>query len=253
MPCIVCGDPKTIEAHIFPRALYRMAAGKQQHAYEGSAHREGTKFQAKGLFDPNLLCRLHEDAFRQADDYGVRFIRTFQRKGKVALDGRAWMMPNPNPKLLVRFVAGCIWRRSVSPIQRDAADLDLGTAEPRFRDFLFNPASTFNPPMFVKRRTLMSQEHHLHEVMWLPTKGFGGSKGAWSFFAFGCEFVMNVSPYGGLPIHALFRANDKKDLWCVNSPPEQFTGVAGVLDIAVNMYRSKYEAEKKEERRTPKK
>jgi hypothetical protein len=60
MACLVCGDPATIEAHIVPRALYRMLAGDERHAFEGSVFKEGVNYQAKGQFDRSILCWAHE-------------------------------------------------------------------------------------------------------------------------------------------------------------------------------------------------
>lgn len=243
MPCIICGNPETIEAHIFPRALYRMAAGSEQHAYEGSRFKEGVKYQAKGCFDRDLLCREHEDVFREADDYGVRFIRTFDTKAAPIFDGAMLSVPNPKPHLLVRFVAACIWRRGVSPVDADDADLELGDAEPRLRDLLFNPDSTVVLPMTVGRKTFVSEGRQLREIMWQPTKGTGPVLGSWSFFAFGLEFVMKTNPYGLPAIPPIIVANGKNPIWCVRYDPEEFAQVAGVLDIAVNMYRRRHAAE----------
>ena len=68
MACRICGDAATIEAHIVPRALYRVLAGSQQHAYQGSLFSEGVRYQAKGVFDPDLLCATHEAMLGSADD-----------------------------------------------------------------------------------------------------------------------------------------------------------------------------------------
>lgn len=247
MPCIICGNVETIEAHIFPRALYRLAAGSEQHAYEGSRFKTGVKYQAKGSFDPDLLCREHEDVFREADDYGVRFIRTFDKKATPIFGGKILSVPNPKPRMLVRFVAACIWRRGVSPVDAGGADLDLGSAEPRLRDLLFNPNSTVVLPLTVGRKTFVSQGQKLQEIMWQPTKGTGPAQGSWSFFAFGLEFVMKTNPYSLPIIPPILVANNKDTLWCVNYEPEEFAHVSGILEIAVNMYRQRYIADREGE------
>lgn len=246
MPCIICGDPETIEAHIFPRALYRMTAGSEQHSYEGSRFSEGVKYQAKGVYDRNLLCRRHEDAFRRADDYGIRFIRNFEKKSTPIRNGDILLIPNPQPHLLVRFVAGCIWRRAVSPVEAEGADLDLGNDEPRLRGFIFNGESSVDLPITIRKRTFTSQGEVLREIMWLPTKGFGPSTGSWSFVVFGIEFVIKTNPYSVPTIPPVFVANGKDPVWCVNSPPEELVHVEGILDIAVNMYRERYAVEQRE-------
>ena len=168
MPCVVCGDQATIQAHIIPRALYRRLAGSDQHAMEGSLFRQGTRYQAKGLFDPDLLCATHEKMLAGADDYGLRFMDHFEKKGRPGFDGSVWFVPNPKPNLLIRFVAACIWRRGVSNVRREQADLDLGPAESRLRAMLFEDETRYQPPLMVIRRTYTSQGQHLREIMLEP-------------------------------------------------------------------------------------
>jgi len=125
LACVICGSEATVEAHLVPRALYRMLAGTEQHGFEGSRFNAGVRFQAKGVFDKDLLCRAHEDGFGEADDYGVRFIRTFHDAGRETMHGRVWLAPNPRPELLVRFMAGLVWRRGMSVVVSVMTSLKL--------------------------------------------------------------------------------------------------------------------------------
>lgn len=235
MPCRICGDPATIEAHVIPRALYRRLAGNKQHAMEGSLFRTGTRYQAKGVFDADLLCALHERMLATADDYGMRFLHHFETAGRVGIRGNVWLVPNPKPDLLVRFVAACIWRRGVSAIGRETAELDLGPAEPKLRAMLFEGGTRFQPPLMVIRRTYTSQGQWLREIMWEPCKSFGFGDNTWSFFALGCEFMMKLNPYSHPAFPGYFIANGKSEVWALNMDPEEVTGVPGAIDIAVNM------------------
>lgn len=237
MPCVICGSVHTVEAHLVPRALYRMLAGPDQHGYEGSLFRPGVRFQAKGVFDPDLLCRAHEGAFREADDYGVRFIRRFHDRGRETARGHAWLVPNPKPHLLVRFVAGCIWRRGMSPVRREGADVALGVAEPKLRRMLFEGDDAYRPPLMISRRTLVSQGEEVREVMFEPCKMWGFGDGSWAFLALGCDFKMKLNPFSSPAIPPMFLANGKDPVWCMNMPPEEAVDVEGFLDIAVNMLR----------------
>lgn len=214
MPCVIWGEPETDQAHIFPRAL---------HAMEGSAFSEGTKFQAKGLYDPDLLCRLHEDAFREADDYGIRFIRQFLKKGRATFRDKVWEVPNPKPRLLVRFVAACIWMPGVSPVGAEGADLDLGLAEPRLRDLLFNPTTSFNLPLVLKRCTFASQGQVLHPVSGCRRKGLVRHPGAGPF----CLRLRVRDENQSVqlpPIVAPFLANDA--CWAAGAAHSKESGVA---------------------------
>lgn len=52
--------------------------------------RIGTHYQAKGLFDPDLLCATHDKMLDAADDYGQRFLRSFETAGRLGVRGNAW-------------------------------------------------------------------------------------------------------------------------------------------------------------------
>jgi len=237
MPCKICGEPATIQAHIVPRALYRRVAGSEQHAVQGSLFRHGTRYQAKGLFDPDLLCATHEAMLATADDYGLRFLHRFENEGYLGIRDNVWFVPNSKPDLLIRFVAACIWRRGVSTIEREQADLDLGAAEAKLRGLLFDGQSSYQPPLMVIRRSYTSQGQDLREIMFEPCKGFGFGDNTWHFFALGCEFVMKLNPYSYPHFPAYFVANGKTEVWAMNMEPEEFTGVSGAIDIAANMLR----------------
>lgn len=121
MPCRICGDPATIEAHVIPRALYRRLAGNKQHAMEGSLFRTGTRYQAKGVFDADLLCALHERMLATADDYGMRFLHHFETAGRVGIRGNVWLVPNPkltfSSASLLRAYGGAGSPRSVAKLR----------------------------------------------------------------------------------------------------------------------------------------
>lgn len=238
MTCVICGSEATVEAHLVPRALYRMLAGAEQHGFEGSRFSAGVRFQAKGLFDRDLLCRLHENAFGEADDYGVRFIRTFHEAGRETMRGRVWLAPNPRPDLLVRFMAGLVWRRGMSAVRREGADLDLSHAEARLRRLLFEGDASYDPPLMVRRRTILSQGEPIRELMYEPCKMWGWGDNSWAFLAFGCEMTIKLNPYSSPPVHPAFRANGRDPAWCLNVEPEDAADVEGLVEIGANMLRA---------------
>lgn len=236
MPCLICNDPNTVEAHIVPRALYRDIAGKHQHGYESSRFKHGVNYQAKGLYDPNILCLEHEGMLGDADTYGIAFIRNFHTTGSAVVDNHAWQVANPRPDLLVKFVASLIWRRGVSMVQREQADLDLGPAEPRLRGLLFEGSTTYNPPLIVNKRPITSQGTLLHELMFEPAKHFGWGYNSWSFYVMGVEFVMKLNPYSSEPFPAFFVVNEQIKLLAANLKPVEIHTIEGAIDIAANMF-----------------
>ncbi len=236
MSCLICGEPRTVESHLVPRALYRDVAGDGQHGFEANRFSPGVTFQAKGLFDRNILCREHEDRLNAADTYGVDFIRGFHERGRLIVKGNIWEVPNPRPDLLLKFVAACIWRRGVSKVKRADANLELGPAEPRLQGLLFGNGGTYDPPFTVARRHIVSDGAPLHELMFEPAKGYGFGDNTWSFLAFGCEFTMKLNPYSSPPFPAVTVANGRDPIWAFNHDPQEITDIENVLDIAVNMF-----------------
>lgn len=171
-----------------------------------------------------------------ADDYGLRFIDAFESRGRLAMRDKVWIVPNPKPDLLVRFVAACVWRRGVSQVQRERADLSLGAADPRLRAMLFEGGVGYDPPLMVVRRTYTSPGRPLREMMWEPGKGFGFGDGTWCFLAFGCEFMMKLNPHSHPPFPAFAVANRKPEVWALNVEPHESTDVPGAIDTAVDMW-----------------
>ena len=153
MPCIICGSPDTVEAHLVPRGLVRRVAGKDQHALAGDTAKPGYRRDGKGIFDPRLLCLMHEDCFRLTDDYGQRFLAAFHSKGVSVGDGRFWSVPNAKPDLLVRFVASCVWRCAVSNVP--PARPDLGPWERTLRTYLFGNTAAWFPLLLLRRQVLL--------------------------------------------------------------------------------------------------
>ena len=153
MPCVICGSHETVEAHLVPRGLVRRVAGKNQHALRGQMDKVGYRLDGKGIFDRDLLCGVHEDRFRRSDDYGQRFLDSFERRGKPADGGRLWSVPNRKPMLLGCFVASCIWRCAASS-QSCSASLDLGPWQEKLRSYLFDENSSWVPLLLLSRQKM---------------------------------------------------------------------------------------------------
>lgn len=237
MACLICGEERTVESHLVPRALYRDIAGDEQHGFEGSAFALGVKLQAKGRFDRTILCAEHEQALNDGDTYGVRFIRSFHSSGRPILGDAMWEVPNPRPEQLVKFVAACIWRRGVSKVGREQADLSLGAAEPRLRSLLFGKDATYDPPLMVARKVIVSQGEPLHELMFEPAKSYGFGDNTWAFELFGVSFTMKLNPHSSPSFPAVSLANRRDPLWAWNFPPTEISQLEGALNLAVNMFR----------------
>lgn len=189
MPCIICGSSDTVEAHLVPRGLVRRVAGKDQHALAGDTARAGYRRDGKGIFDPDLLCREHEDCFRLADDYGQRFLAAFHDKGVPVENGRFWSVPNRKPDLLVRFMASCVWRCAVSSVPK--ARPDLGPWERTLRTYLFGTSSAWFPLLLLGRQVLLIDGAPMTgPMLLLPFKATGMGRRTYSFKFGDCVMLL---------------------------------------------------------------
>lgn len=236
MPCLVCGNHNTVESHVVPRALVRWIAADDQHALVGSADRTGTKFDGKGSFDKNILCQAHENSLGLADDYGVKFLRRFETKGYASpYDDRLWLVSNPKPRLLLKFVAACFWRRAMSPIGVENFDLHLGVRRDRLTNFLFGSTS-FEPQLLLSRRVLLSEGKPLQKpVMLEPCRYRNWSVGSWGFTFGTCTMILNLDYTRRREFAEKTQANGANPAIALNLNPAEAVDLPGWAEIIINM------------------
>lgn len=234
VPCLVCGNPVTVESHLVPRALYRDVAGDQQHAFAGSTRRLGTKFEAKGTFDRNLLCSDHEAMLGAADQYGIRFLRQFE-VGKFTEDG-LWAVPNISPDLLVRFVSACVWRRSVSPVGVDGTNLALGPWEFRLRAYLFGETSGYEPMLVLRRQELLLDGQPLGGLVLMePHRERKWGRRSWLMIYGTCSLILILDERSERRTLARLAANNSDPALAFAPEPTDWVNEPGLVDIIRNM------------------
>jgi hypothetical protein len=144
------GDPATVEAHLFPRALSHDIRGAHKHLFVGAAATPGRRIVQAGLFDREIWCSTHEAAFGLFDDYGIDFSRNFVRHCRHPAPN-IWQITPVDSDKLVRFWLAILWRFSVSDLP-EAALVDLGPYESLLRDILFsNAPCNVEPAIFMLR------------------------------------------------------------------------------------------------------
>lgn len=148
MPCLVCGEPRTIKAHIMPRALLHEIRADQPFALHGVRDRDGATFLQSGLWDGGILCEFHERHLAESDDYAVEFCRTFANTAKPVEGAPGYIVPNPRPEFLTRFVMSVFWRFTVSRHGK-AVGAHLGPYEARLRTLVFEPSAGHSEPEIV--------------------------------------------------------------------------------------------------------
>lgn len=137
MGCVICGDEKTVEAHLLSRAFIhdlRKGAGAK-HVIEVDGDRPGVRFHQSGAFDPDLLCYTHEQAAGLGEDYSIRWVRS-ARKQVASQPSNEWTVPNAKPDYLLRFTYAAVWKAAVTTLNGPSTG-SLGPYEKILRDAIF--------------------------------------------------------------------------------------------------------------------
>lgn len=136
MPCVICGDPKTVRSHLVPRSLAREVKGNDKSLSHVSRIPGRPQSSAAGPFDRNLLCDKHEKVTADLDAYGMKFIRKARQLASLEPQAQTIAVPNPHPSKLIRFIASIIWRGFVSPHGEDNPT-ELGQFRGLLEQFVF--------------------------------------------------------------------------------------------------------------------
>ena len=134
MPCIVCGNSKTIEAHIVPKAFARDVRGNAAHNVYITPN-DVRKAQL-GVFDPNILCAKCDNVLGEYDKYGIEFCRSFDEK-TVIDSSDIFHTADADCEKFSRFILSILWRASVSSRIECKAVL-LGPYEKVIQQVIFN-------------------------------------------------------------------------------------------------------------------
>jgi hypothetical protein len=147
MPCLICGEPRTVRAHLLPRAFAHDARDGEKDLRIGVLGEPGFALTQSGNFDSDMLCETHERMLDPLDDYAVRFVRDFlQHREERSYEGYPyWIVRGIDSDLLVRFAASVIWRWSASNLAI-TRDVNLGAQEALFRTAVFDGADCSQAP-----------------------------------------------------------------------------------------------------------
>lgn len=128
-----------------PRALIHDLREGMPFALIGDRNRDGAVFSQSGMWDREILCEVHERQLGESDDYAVEFCRTFSALATKLDDAPGYMVPNPRPELLTRFVMSVVWRFAVSRHGK-SHQARLGPYEARLRDLIFGLGTGLKEP-----------------------------------------------------------------------------------------------------------
>lgn len=115
MPCLICGNPKTVRSHLVPRSLAHEVRGKDKTLSLLSRTPGRPQSMQAGPFDRDLLCDQHEKVTAELDTCGMKFIRKARQLVRSSPGVQFVDVPNPTPAKLSRFVGSIVWRCFLSP------------------------------------------------------------------------------------------------------------------------------------------
>ncbi len=135
MGCVICGDEKTVKAHLLSRAFIHDLRNGAKHVIEADADREGVRFHQSGTFDANILCFKHEKAAGVGEDYSIRWIRSVLQQ-LTSHPSTEWAVPNAKPDHLLRFAYAAVWKAAATTLKGPSTG-ELGPYEEILCDAIF--------------------------------------------------------------------------------------------------------------------
>jgi hypothetical protein len=244
MPCLVCGDPRTVKSHLTPKAFTLDIRGVEKRAFEGSLAFEGPRYTQAGAFDRTVLCETHERMLGDCDDYAVEWVRQIPSRARTSHEGMMLHMPNPRPDLLLKFVCSHVWRHAVSP-QNRAYDMDLGPWEWQLRQLIFGAGNKYNPTFHIVRQRWTSEGVELKELLIAPHRIPDQGKRCWEFDLGGLLWKLRLNERQVDRRLEGLKANGADPVPILVLDDRELTDRPGALDIAVNMFRERYRREQR--------
>ncbi len=122
MPCLHCGEPKTIEAHLIPKAFVmevKVDRGEQHLLlHKRTPH---PKVSHTGVYDSNILCGDCDNILGRYESYARDLFRKIRTQSFSA--GKVISMEGVDGDMLVRFASGIAWKYAVTIPSRGRIDI----------------------------------------------------------------------------------------------------------------------------------
>lgn len=183
-----------MRSHILPKAGTIELRRGAPNAIQGSRSHSGIRKTQGGIFDDDLLCHHHESLTSKLDTYGIAFIRRAKEEFRPSSE-ESFLVSNPQPNNLSRFVTSIIWREVKS-----AGGLSLGPFEGPAAKHIFEDGPLDWPMMMSRDFFTLGSDHpiefntHPHRIRFLEKNG-------WKLTILGFSFWVIVDKRGlqGLP------------------------------------------------------
>jgi hypothetical protein len=188
MPCVICGDTKTVNSHIIPKSFTLDIRGDGKHAIVGSRNHVGFKTSQSGDSDGNLLCHSHELMTQNPDKYAIEFVRLANAIWQKNNSDREFFVANPHPDRLTKFALTTIWRESVRA--GGFGKHALGPYRKRIEDFIFYGGPALDTPVYAFRTQHTAKEHGPINYNLYPHRLKFLNFNSWRFVVSGMSFYV---------------------------------------------------------------
>jgi len=234
MPCVICGETRTVRSHIVPKALMIETRRQEPHLVTGSRFHNGAKPSQGGHFSDRILCAAHETLTGPFDKYGTEFIRRAEAIFQATKPDRSFTVSNPKPQTLHRFALATIWRE----VQNNGANhkVTLGKYAAAVQDAVFAGAA-INWPMLVSRTRFTLDSPDTVRMVVHPYRVRIGERNAWTFTAAGYAFYLFSDARGVGILPDWLRANVSDPACVVVNHSLDLRSVASFKPIFQNMSR----------------
>lgn len=138
MPCLICGNSKTVDAHLIPRAFVKevTASAGEQHLLLHSATQKPTVSNT-GIYDREILCGPCDSILGKHESYAYKLLQ--ELRSAQAPSGTTLSFKPVDGDTMVRFAAGIAWKYANTSPQRGR--IDIGP----YKDLLAPVAFTNGP------------------------------------------------------------------------------------------------------------
>lgn len=123
MPCLICGDPKTIKAHLVPQAFaveVKVGPGEKQVIAHPGQERFSTN--NTGRYDPDILCGRCDGRLGRFEGAAHALLK--RARAVPAKPGQVIAASDVDGDEFVRFCAGLAWKYCVT--KRSLGRIDIG-------------------------------------------------------------------------------------------------------------------------------
>ncbi|HTR78670.1 MAG TPA: hypothetical protein VMH39_11180 [Gemmatimonadaceae bacterium] len=187
--CRVCGDERTIRAHIVPAAFGRLASAGNGKPLKTIA-RDSRKVSNSGIWDATILCHACDRVLGGYDKYAIELWRSALTSPP---DFKAEEFEiEADASRVVKFLMAILWRASVTT-RPEFSTVRLGPYEPKFKRTIFGPDSAApdaHPRVMISR--YRSRHLPMHHMYSMPIYSTLGGANCYVFALGGCRIVVKV-------------------------------------------------------------